>query len=55
MKKLATVAVLLALTWTLKPLVAQKPAGRVFSVVNQCLEYCPGEACCHTSTGWVCC
>lgn len=22
---------------------------------NQCIEFCPGEGCCSTSTGWVCC
>jgi hypothetical protein len=54
MKKLATVAVLLALGWTVKPL-AQPSSGRVLSSINQCRVACPGEACCNTGTGWVCC
>jgi hypothetical protein len=48
MKRLATVLVLLALCGLAQP-------SASFSRVNQCREFCPGEACCSTSTGWVCC
>jgi hypothetical protein len=50
MKKLATVLVLTAL-WSTGKLQPVKP----YSGINQCRTACPGEACCNTGTGWVCC
>jgi len=46
MKRLATALVLLAICS-----LAQPPA----SFSNQCREQCPGEACCASGGGWVCC
>jgi len=50
MKRLATALVLLAICS-----LAQPPASFSRIHLNQCREQCPGEACCASGGGWVCC
>ena len=41
---------------TTKPVLVQAPEMVLLSGINQCREFCPGEACCMAGhNNWVCC